>query len=224
MKQHRIHDGQMVPFLNLSWPWNAKHPICFHLMDATATFRRFLTVGFSNKDASIYLMPAYEDEYSVQSMDGSVSLRHQRGKKFRISLHPSGVVNLHTSERQPRLRGPLSIKRDPLHVVTLQINQQENLPEASIAEFNSPNGGHLNLPMFGFPTCPMMLSVFVVCDNERWNTPHLGNKLLADYETRLTNGRHVFHFVQWQQSDMPRGVGDIGLQLFDGASAHQSQR
>ena len=70
----------------------------------------------------------------------------------------------------------------------------------------------------------MMLSVFVVRDNEKWNMPPLGNVFIIDHETRLTNGRHVFHFVQWQQRDMPKGVGDVGLQLFDGIGAQYCER
>lgn len=206
--------ADVFPWLRVSWPWNPNHRYRLYMMDAASTFRRMMTVRSSNKDASIYLTPLYEREYSVQSADGNISLGHRPGADFHLSLHETGVVNLTTSEGQVRLRGPLSVDKDPLHVATLQINSLESFPEASLEEINRPKGQHLKIPMFGFPGCPMMLSVYVVRDVTTWNMPILGNAFMIDYETTLTNGQYVFHFIQWQQLGMPPGRGDVALQFF----------
>ncbi len=200
------------------WPWNPKHNYRFYAIGAIEAPRCLLTVGFSNKDQSIYVTPLYDREYSVQSVGSGkrTCYRHRLGADFHLSLHESGVVNLTTSETQTFLREELSVKKDVRHVVTFQINSIENLPMTTLEEINSRRGGRLYLPVVGFPSAPLMLTVYCARESTNWSPPGMGNTMMNHYKTKMAGKDYNFHFVNWQNLATQKGEGDIALQ-FGGA-------
>ena len=110
----------------------------------------------------------------------------------------------------------LSAKKDVRHVVTFQINSIENLPTATLEEINKPKGGHLYLPVVGFPSAPLMLTVYCTRENTGWSPPGMGNTIMNHYKTKMAGKDYNFHFVNWQNLAMQKGEGNIALQ-FGGA-------
>ncbi len=204
-----------IPVITMVWPWNPNHKYKFYVLGVDAVPRWLLTVWFSNKDQSIYVTPLYDREYSVQSVGSGEreSYRHRPGADFHLSLHESGVVNLTTSETQERLREQLDAKKDVRHVVTFQINTIENLPAANLEEINKPKGGHLYLPVVGFPSAPLMLTVYCARESTDWSPPGMGNTMMNHYKTKMVGKDYNFHFVVWQNLAMRKGEGDIALQV-----------
>ena len=207
-----------IPVMTLEWPWNPNHKYKFHVLGVDRVHRWLLTVWFSNKDQSVYVMPEYKREYSVQWVGSGQrgSHRHRPGADFHLSLHETGAVKLTTSETQTFLREELSAKKDVRHVVTFQINSIENLPTATLEEINSPKGGHLYLPLGGFPSVPLMLTVYCAKESTNWSPPGIGNTMMIHYKTKMAGKDYNFHFVDWQNRAMQKGEGDIALQ-FGGA-------
>jgi len=93
------------------------------------------------------------------------------------------------------------------------MNRTSDFPEATVDEINSPKGAHSNILMFSFPYYPLMFSVFVVKDPAKWTLPVLGNLYMVDYETKLTNGQRIFHFIEWQHDQLTKGKADVGIQF-----------
>lgn len=184
-------------------------------MGADMQQRWLITVRFSNKDQSIYLTPLYEREYVVQSIgkDEPTWFPHRPGADFHLSLHESGVVNLTTSEARVRLRKELTKTRDVRHVLTIQINSTDNLPLATLDEINDPKGGDLYLPIVGFPTAPLMLTMYCAKESANWSPPALGNSMMMHYKTLMRGKEYNFHFVQWQYLRMSKGDGDVAIQF-----------
>jgi len=183
-------------------------------MGQDTQFRRWMTVRFSNKDQSIYLIPLFEQEYVVQSIEKDVrtSFVHRPDSDFHLSVHESGIVNLTTSEAKGRLKKELTEKKDMRHVLTFQINSTDNLPLATLDELNNPMGGHFNLPFVGLPNAPVMLTVYCVKESANWSPPALGNSVVIHYKTPMRGKDYNFHFVQWQDLKMPKGAGDMAIQ------------
>lgn len=197
------------------WPWNPNHKYRFYSIGANEEPRWLLTVWFSNKDQSVYVKPAYTREYTVQSVGSGQreSYRHRPGADFHLSLHETGAVKLTTSETQTFIREELSAKKDVRHVVTFQINSIENLPTANLEEINKPKGGHLYLPVIGFPSAPLMLTVYCGRESTDWSPPGMGNTIMNHYKTKMAGKDYNFHFVVWQNLGMQKGEGDIALQF-----------
>ena len=204
-----------MSILNLSWPWNPNHKYRFYATGPGIGSRWLFTIRFSNVDQSIYVIPLYEREYIVQSTgDGArTSFRHRPGTDFHLSLHESGVVNLTTGEATARLRKELSDKGEVRHIVTFQINATDNLPIATLEEINNPKGGHLPMAIVGFPTAPLMLTVYCAKETAEWSPRSLGNTMMIHYKTLMRGKDYNFHFVQWQHLAMPKGEGDLGIQF-----------
>ena len=182
-------------------------------MGADTQMRWLITIRFSNKDQSIYLTPLYEREYVVRSVgDESTSFAHHPRADFHLSLHQSGVVNLTTSEANARRRNELAVKSDVRHVLTFQINSTDNLPLATLDDINNPKGGHLYLPIVGFPIAPLMLTVYCAKESANWSPPALGNSMMIHYKTAMRSKDYNFHFVQWQDLRMSKGEGDVAMQ------------
>ncbi len=206
-----------IPVMTLEWPWNPNHKYKFYVPGVDGAPRWLLTVWFSNKDQSVYVKPEYTREYSVLSIkSGKRTLyRHRPGPRadFHLSLHETGAVKLTTSETETFLREELNAKMDLRHVVTFQINSVENLPTANVEEINKPKGGHLYLPVVGFPTAPLMLTVYCARESTDWSPPGIGNTMAFHYKSKMKGKDYNFHFVNWQHSAMQKGEGDIALQF-----------
>lgn len=204
-----------MPIMNLSWQWNAKRKYKFYVLGAKGEYRRFLRVWFSKTDQSIYAQPLYERNFVVQTtVDGTLSsVEHRAGLDFHLSLHESGVVNLSTSDDSVRLRKELSGTSEVRHIVTIQINSIGDLPVATQEEINNPKQRYLHLPISGFPTAPLMLTVYCAKETANWSPPSLGNSMMIHYKTLMRGKDYNFHFVQWQDLAMPKGEGDIGIQF-----------
>lgn len=201
--------------MTASWPWNPNHRYRFYVMGEDLVARWLFTVRFSNRDQSIYITPLYEKEYAVQSLEWEerTLFHHRPGADFHLSLHESGVVNVTTSDKRARLRHQVNVRADVRHVVTFQINSITNLPIAPLDEINSPRGGHLHLPIVGFPNAPLMLTVYCSKKDTEWTAPALGNSMMMHYKTEMKGKSYNFSFVQWQDLNMSRGEGDIALQF-----------
>ncbi len=202
-----------IPVLNLSWPWNPNHRYRFYVIGLDHVPRWLFTIRFSNKDQSLYVTPLYEREYAVHWVRSrqDAQFRLCPGSDFHLSLHESGVVNLTTSDARARLRKHLKLKQDVRHVATFQINSIENLPATTLEEINKPKGGHLYLPIVGFPVAPFMLTVYCAKEDANWSPRGLGNAMMMHYKTKMNAKDFNFHFVQWQNLAMRKGTGDIAL-------------
>ncbi len=204
-----------IPVMTLVWPWNPNHKYRFYAIGENEAPRWLLTVRFSNKDQSIYVTPLYDRAYSVQSVGSGkrTCYRHRLGADFHLSLHESGVVNLTTSETQEKLREQLDAKKNVRQVVTFKINSIENFPTANLEEINKPKGGRLYLPVVGFLSAPLMLTVYCVRESTDWSPPGMGNTMMNHYKTKMPGKDYNFHFVVWQDLRMLKGEGDIALQF-----------
>lgn len=202
-----------IPVLTTSWPWNPNHRYRFYVIGLDHVPRWLFTIRFSNKDQSLYLTPLYEREYSVQSMGSGqdTHFKQSPGSDFHLSLHESGIVNLTTSDGRVRLREHLEPKQDVRHVVTFQINSTKNLPATTLEKINNPKGAHLYLPIVGLPVAPLMLTVYCAKEDANWSPPSLGNTMMTHYKTEMKAKDYNFHFIQWQDLVMQKGVGDIAL-------------
>lgn len=206
----------MSPGMTLEWPWNPNHKFKFYTLDGDK-IRWLFRIAFSNKDQSLYLIPLYDRDFVIRSLTSNPveDSTHKQGQNFKLSLHESGVVNLTTSSGSVRIRDTLDTKHPVRQVATLQINSTDNLPTASLEEINSPQGGYLYLPVFGFPRIPIMLSMLCSEAKADWSPPGVGNVMNINYKTRMKDKAHFFHFVVWQDGAMSQGEGDIGLSWGD---------
>ncbi|MCI0588345.1 MAG: hypothetical protein L0323_16055 [Planctomycetes bacterium] len=207
-----------IPGMTVSWPWNPNHRYRFYVMGFDHVLRWLFTIRFSNKDQSVYVTPLYDREYAVQSVGSGQNseFKHRPGSDFHLSLHESGVVNLTTSDARARLRERLDVRKDVRHVATFQINSIANLPTTTLTEINAPRGGHLYLPVVGFPSAPLMLTIICAKESANWSPPGMGNAMMLHYASRMQGKDYNFHFVQWQNLAMPKGAGDVGLQFGGG--------
>jgi hypothetical protein len=204
-----------IPGMTVSWPWNPNHWVRFYVMGLDQVPRWLLTIKFSNKDQSIFVTPLYDREYAVQSFGSgqNAQFKHRQGSDFHLSLHESGVVNLTTSDARARLREQVDVKKDVRHVAIFQINCIENLPATTLEEINNPKGGHFYLPIVGFPSVPLMLTVCCGKESANWSSPGMGNAMIMHYKTKMKGKDYDFHFVQWQNLAMPKGTGDVDLKF-----------
>lgn len=204
-----------IPGMTLTWPWNWNHTYTFYANDGVTPPRRLINVRFSEGDQSVYMMPLYEREFVVQSFgkDGKKAKQftHRPGGDFHLSMHDSGIVNLTTSEGEARLVREVRERKGARHVATFQINSTDNFPVASLDEIENPKGKHMNLPLLGSPIAPRMLTVYSVKESANWLLPSLGNSAIIDYKSIMRGKDYNFHFVLWQNQQMPKGDGDIAM-------------
>lgn len=203
-----------VPGMTVTWPWNPNHRYRIYTCSPEGVFRRLFAVRFSNKDQSIYLTPLCEGEFSFQSSpSGVIQGQYHPGLDVYISLHESGVVNVTTTDERKRVRERLDLVTDVRHVVTLQFNSLERFPEATLEEVNLPKGGHLNLPMMVIPDAPVMLTVVCAKEAAGWSPPRMGDTFMLHYKSMMKGKDYNVHFIQWQDTRMPKGMGDIGIRF-----------
>ena len=203
-----------IPMMDLSWPLNPNHKCRFYVERGWES-RWLLSVSFSNKDESLYVTPLYAREYVVQSIGGGArtSFAHDPGANFHLSFHESGVVNLTTSQANARLRKELSGKVEVRHIVTFQINSVDEFPIATLEQINNRKGGYMYLPIVGFQPAPLMLTVYCAKQAAGWSPPRLGNSMMLRYQAAMRGKDYGVHFVVWQDLEMPKGEGDLGLQF-----------
>jgi len=210
-----MSDG--IPRMTVEWPWNPGHAYRLYVVGSAEKCRRLFRFWFSKKDQSLYLMPLYDREFTVQTLGPGepAAYAHCPGPKkdFHLSLHERGVVKLTTCSAQPILREVVYEGSDVRHLATFQINTVENLPKASLDEFNKPKKDQLNVPIPALPGAPVMITAYCVKETANWSPPVLGNAFMLHYKTKMIGKDHNFHFVVWQELAMAKGAEDIALQL-----------
>ena len=187
------------------------------------------TLGFARSDQSVYIIPTFTEGFMSESVALRQVFHHQpgQGSDYHLSLHETGMVNLSSGRTRTCLRasdpGPLPAVR---HLATCQVNSIEHLPAADTDEVERGKRRYTYFPAFlGLPVAmaPFMLSIFVAKNDLGWEPPLLGDAL----------GMHLvvqpqrdwdFHFLTWQQSNVPRGRAEIAIQFGtpgDGMVGHQ---
>ncbi len=204
-----------VPRMRITIKWQPKHEIKFYTTDNRLEFRWLFKIKFSNKDHSLLFFPFSNSDYSIESIKDDLrhSLQCRRGGNIYISLHESGVVNIHTSDPTHRQRMQLNKKTDIRHVATVQFNSIVNLPSATIDEVNAHKKNQQHFPLNGFPHAPVMCTIYCIKKELEWSPPVLGNAMMLHYEIIMPGKAYDFHFVAWQNLNMPKGEGVLAFQF-----------
>ena len=84
---------------------------------------------------------------------------------------------------------------------------------ATLEEINSRRGGRLYLRLVGFPSAPLMLTVYCAKESAKFRPPVIGNTMALHYKSKMKGKNYNFHFVNWQDSAMQKGEGDFALQF-----------
>lgn len=204
-----------IPFLHLTTDLKANQKYRFYSINGH-DFHWLLKFWFSKADQSLYLMPMYDNDFSVMTIEKGVRniFEHKVGHDFHLSLHnKTGVINLTTSDGQDRLRHELDKGVPVQKVTTILISTIEKFPKTTQEEINNPKKRNIYLPLMGIhPHAPIALTIYCVEKDVEFKVPEHGNTFQIIYSTELINNDYVFHFVLWQDTRLEKQLGDVAMQ------------
>jgi hypothetical protein len=204
-----------LPFVRITIDrFNPNHKYRFYVVAPPFGFHWLMTVWFTNKDQSIYIKPHFRDRYTVHLAkdEGTTDYECEPEGDYHLSLHKSGVVNFTFVDKKERLREPIKQRAPARKVLTMAINRYDRLQPASVEEINAPRGQHKYLPIVGIsPRSPIWLTIYCVDNDCEWNVPALGNTVQLHYETKLKEKNYSYHFVVWQDTNLPMQAGDLAI-------------